>query len=72
MALARLTPMRPEPRRGGKKDEVGLLGLDISHELVETPGRRCSAHYGYGRSSPDNLHVVGRCVLADDFKLVFR
>src|ERR1039458_7250701 len=56
-----------------KRGEVGSLGLYISHELVETlPAGDVQPTTAMVGIFLDDLHVVGRCVLADDLELVFR
>ena len=56
-----------------KGSEVGSFGLDISHELIEPLAtgdiQPTTAMVGV---LLDDLHVVGRCILADDLELVFR
>jgi hypothetical protein len=55
-----------------ERGESRSLGLDVDHELVEP------LPAGYVQSATamvgvflDNFHVVGRCVLTDNFELVF-
>jgi hypothetical protein len=48
------------------------LGLDISHKLVEAlPAGDVQPTTAMVGIFLDDLHVVGRCVLADDVELVF-
>jgi len=56
-----------------ERREVGSLGLDISHELVETlPAGDVQPTTAMVGIFVNDLHVVVRCVLADDIELVFR
>src|SRR5690242_6130815 len=56
-----------------KGSEVGSLGLYISHELIETlPAGDVQPTTAMVGIVLDDLHIVGRCVLTDDLKLVFR
>jgi hypothetical protein len=61
-----------KPSEQDARDWHGL-GLDISHELVETlPAGDVQPTTAMVGIVLDDLHVVSRCVLADDLRLVLQ